>query len=79
MAEFPTPTILGSSSNGRTSRLQRENARSIRVDSTHLADIPTKMRSHTAQMFAGWSGAVVQREDTAFAARGCVFESRQFH
>ena len=33
MAEFPTPTISGSSSNGRTSRLQRENARSIRVDS----------------------------------------------
>ena len=33
MAEFPTPTNLGPSSNGRTSRLQRENARSIRVDS----------------------------------------------
>jgi hypothetical protein len=37
MAEFPTPTILGSSSNGRTSRLQRENARSIRVDSMGLS------------------------------------------
>ena len=58
MAEFPTPTISGSSSNGRTSRLQRENARSIRVDS---------------------NGAVVQREDTAFATRECVFDSRRFH
>ena len=37
MAEFPTPTILGSSFNGRISRLQRENARSIRVDSMGLS------------------------------------------
>ena len=33
MAEFSTPTNLGSSSNGRTSRLQRENARPIRAGS----------------------------------------------
>ena len=73
MAEFSTPTNLGSSSNGRTSRLQCENARSIRVDSMGLSSkgkTPRSLRGDACSSHAS-STAGEMRGSTSSSSNAC--------